>query len=171
MYQQSVSTYFFVILFTIMFSFTSRAATPLNDAEIAEVMEVCQKIRFDFATIALSKADSDEVKDFASFILTDYKEELSPVPVFIKDQNQSASDIKKEMTELSADLKKLKGKEFDQTYLQMQMNLHKKIVKSIEDGLIPAAKSPELKKALKLTKAQLEEYVDDTLDTYISISK
>lgn len=171
MYQRSVNSYFFLILFTFMTPFTSQAAKPLNDAEIAEVMEVCRKIRFDFATIALAKAESDEVKDFASYILTDYKEELSPVPIFIKDQNQSASDIKKEMNELSADLKKLKGKEFDQSYLQMQMNLHKRIVKDIEDGLIPAAKNPELKKALKQTKAQFEDYVDDTLDAYISISK
>ena len=171
MFQHSVRKGFLLILFTIFLGVNGFAQKPLNDAEIAEVMEVCQKIRFDFATLALKKAESEEVKDFASYILTDYKEELSPVPVFIKDQNQSARDIKKEMSELSKELSKLKGKEFDQNYLQMQMNLHKKIVKDIEEGLIPAAKNPELKKALKQTKTQLEDYVDDTLDTYISISK
>lgn len=160
-----------LILFVISNPLSALAQKQLNDAEIAEVMEVCQKIRFDFATLALEKAQEDEVKEFASYILTDYKEDLPPVPVFIKDQNQSARDIKKEMTEMSNKLKKLKGKEFDLGYLRTQMALHKRIAKDIKEGLIPAAKNPELKKALGKLQAQMEDYVGDTLDTYISIRK
>ena len=171
MRQYSIQSRALVILFILMTPFTGFAQKPLNDAEIAEVMEVCQKIRFDFAQIALKKASTDEVKDFARYVLTDYKDETPPIPIFLKNQNQSARDIKKNIATMTAQLKKLKGKEFDQAYLQMQMDLHKRIMKDFEDGLIPAAKNPELKKALSKVHDQMDNYVDDTVDAYISISK
>lgn len=171
MRQYSIKTRVLLILFILICPFTGFAQKPLNDAEIAEVMEICQQIRFDFAQIALKKASTDEVKDFARYILTDYKDETAPVPIFVKDQNQSARDIKKNVALMTTQLKKLKGKNFDQTYLQMQMDLHKRIMKDFEEGLIPAAKNPDLKKALSKVHDEMDNYVDDTMDTYISINK
>lgn len=155
----------------LCFSTSTSAQKPLSDAEIAEVLEVCQKIRFEFAVQALQQAETDEVKDFASYILTDYREEVSPIPRFAKHKNQSAQDIKSNMSVLSKSLKLNKGKEFDEAYLKSQMDLHKRIMQDFKDNLIPAAKNPELKKTLAKVYDEMDSYVDETLDAYISIKK
>ena len=149
----------------------SWAQRPLNDAEIAEVMEVCQKVRVDFASVALQKAESDELKDFASYTISNYEEEQSPIAIFLKGQNQSASDIEREIQDVSRKLKKYKGKEFDEQFLETQMDIHKRILKDFKETLIPAAKDPELKKSLNKVYAELDDYVGGALDTYISIKK
>jgi putative membrane protein len=162
-----------VSLFVLAFSplIWSAVQRPLNDGEIAQVMEVCQKIRFESASMALKKASTEELKNFAGYILTEYREEISPVPVFEKDQNKTVLELKKTVREISEKLSKLKGAEFDKAYLQAQLDLHRRLLMEIEKTLIPAAKSPELKKALSKVHDQMEEYVDETLDAYISVRK
>jgi putative membrane protein len=85
--------------------------------------------------------------------------------------NKTALDLKKTVREISEKLSKLKGAEFDKAYLQAQLDLHRRLLMEIEKTLIPAAKSPELKKALSKVHDQMEEYVDETLDAYISVRK
>lgn len=162
---------FCILAVALCFSPSIAAQKALNDAEIAEILEVCQKIRYEFAVIAMNHSESEEVKDFAIYILTDYRDESSPIPQFARNPNQTARDLKRDVNALSKSLKLNKGSEFDAVYLQSQMDLHKRIMQDFKDNLIPAAKNPELKKTLAKVYDDMDSYVDETLDTYISVRK
>jgi putative membrane protein len=129
-------------------------AQTVNDAQIAGIVVTANQVDIDAGKLAQSDAANGEVKKFAERMVTDHTS-----------VNKSASDlvtklkVKPEDSPVStsmksggdknlANLRTLKGAEFDKAYIDHEVVYHQQVLDALDKTLIPGAKNEELKALL-----------------------
>jgi putative membrane protein len=148
-----------------------------NQADIVDIMSAINVGEIQAANVAMKKAQDPEVKKFAQQMHADHnalnKEVMGlDIKLGIPSGRSERSILIKEKNQFTLNrLKDKTGKEFDETYIEDQVMMHKLALETIEHSLLPSAEDPKLKSTLQkahdkvaqhLKQAQsLEEKVDD----------
>lgn len=148
-----------------------------NQADIVDIMSAISVGEIQAANVAMKKAQNPEVKKFAQQMHADHdalNKEIMGLDIKLgipSDRSERSILIKEKSQFTLGRLKDKTGKEFDETYIEDQVMMHKLALETIEHSLIPSAEDPKLKSALQkahgkvaqhLKHAQaLEEKVDD----------
>lgn len=126
-----------------------------TDANIGAIVLAANQIDIDYAKLALTKSKNKEVRAFAQQMVTDHeavqksvidlagKLKLTPV------ENEMSKNLKDKSAETTTRMKSLKGKAFDEFYIDNEVAYHKLVTDVISGVLIPSAQNPELKSALE----------------------
>ncbi len=133
------------------------AVTPsaLSDAQIAGIVVAANKAEIEAGKMAASMAKDPQVKQYGEQMATDHKkvtrstEELTKKLGVKPIDSDSSKALKTSCEQSATKLKKLKGAEFDKTYIEDQIATHEKVIDTMEKTLIPGAQNPELKAALQ----------------------
>lgn len=139
--------------------------TTITDGQITHVMKTANEGEIDLAKVAKSKADNKEVKEFAKMMIDEHKKnEKQDKEVAKKSKielvDNDMSKLLKDSTSLKVkDLKKLKGAEFDKSYIDQQIAMHQSLLDDLNQKLIPAAQHPELKSYLEETRTHVQEHL------------
>jgi putative membrane protein len=126
------------------------AAGP-NDAQIAHIVVTANQVDIDAGKLAESKGASKDVKAFGKQMVTDHtgvNKQASALAAKLKvkpEDNPTSQALKKGGEENVANLKKLKGAEFDKAYIAHEVAYHEQVLDAIDKTLIPNAKNAELK--------------------------
>lgn len=132
----------------------AQAQAPPSDPQIVGIVVAANKIDIDYGKLALSKAHSKEVREFAQQMVTDHtavqksvfdlgaKLHVSPA-----DSDTSAA-LNKQAAEALAHLKTLHGADFDKAYIDNEIAYHKAVIDAVTNVLIPNAQNADLKAAL-----------------------
>ena len=128
--------------------------TAPNDAQIAAIVVTANQVDIDAGKFAATKASSQEVKAFASQMVTDHTgvnksatELVTKLKVKPEDNPTSAS-LKSGGEQNLQNLKSLQGAAFDRAYIDNEVTYHQSVIDAMDKTLIPSAKNAELKALL-----------------------
>jgi putative membrane protein len=155
-----------VLSFLMCFALTANAGkvTP-SDSEIVGVVATANSGEIQAAELAAQKATHPEVKQFAQQMLTEHtamNKESQALAAKLGLKSEDSVTSKTLNKKSQADLKKLKelqGAEFDKEYVGDQVLMHKLVLETIENVLIPSADNAELKAMLKTAQGKVSTHL------------
>jgi putative membrane protein len=156
---------------------TNATVAQLSDAEVAHIVKTADEGEIDAAKVAVKKTKNNDVKAFANMMIKEHKENeketksIAKKGKFKAKDNDISKDLKKDAKESIAQLKKLKGAEFDKAYMTGQVAMHERVLNDLQTKLIPAAKNADLKAQLEATKTHVESHLAKARDLEIAVSK
>ena len=125
--------------------------TPPTDAQIAAIVVTANQVDIDAGQLAVSMSDNKDVKEFAQLMITDHSgvnksatdlvHKLKVTPV----ASPTSESLKQGGEQNIAQLKELKGAEFDRAYVTHEVAYHEAVLDAIDKTLVPNAKNAELK--------------------------
>jgi putative membrane protein len=150
--------------------------TDLTDAQILGVADTANAGEVAQANIALTKAQKDSVKQFAQLMVKDHSAAKDKGRAIGKELGLIAapsglsSGIQKDGDEASAKLEKAQSTNFDRTYMQIQVRLHQKVLKTLDD-LIPQADAAQVKDLLTDMRGHVEHHLSVARTTLGNLEK
>jgi putative membrane protein len=142
------------------------AAAGPTDPQIASIVVTANTVDIDAGKVAKGKTKNAEVKKFAEQMMTDHAAvNKSAVDLVTKlkvtpEDNDTSRALKKGGEDNIASLKKLKGKEFDKTYIDHEVAYHKQVLEAIDKTLIPSAQNAELKALLVKVRPAIAAHLE-----------
>ena len=141
--------------FTTVHAQTAPAASPPNDAQIAQIVLAADSVDVDYGNLAVKKTKNAEVKAFAETMIRDHTavnakaaalaKKLGITPEASDTSKTLKSDGEKELSKLNA----MQGAEFDKAYIDNEVSYHESVIASLDKLLLPNAKNAELKSLLE----------------------
>jgi putative membrane protein len=144
----------------------SGSAGAPNDAQIAAVVVAANQAEIDTAKVASTRATNADVKELAATMTRDHtaanqkakqlvgKLKLKPQP------SEASRSLTQADKKTIAELKKLKGAEFDKAYVDHEVAFHQQVLDDIDSTLLPNAKDPELRGLLEKVKPGVQAHLD-----------
>ena len=137
-----------------------------SDPQIVGIVVAANQIDIDYGKIALKKAKSKEVREFAQQMITDHSAVQKSVfdlgaklKVTPADSDTSTS-LKAQAEETKKKFHTLKGKAFDKAYIDNEVAYHKTVVDANATVLMPNAQNSELKAALTGAQPLFQGHLD-----------
>ena len=129
-------------------------AQGVTDPQIAAIVVTANQVDIEAGKLASSKATSPEVKKFAQTMINDHtgvNKQASDLVAKLGVKPE-ANDTSKSLADGGeknvANLKTLKGKDFDKAYIANEVAYHQAVLSALDNTLIPNAQNAELKALL-----------------------
>lgn len=113
----------------------------LEDAQVAGVVKAANESEIQAAKMALDRARSKEVKNYARMMQTDHKKNDQQLGAVLKTLGiePQESEVSKQMREGSqkqaAQMAGMKGNAFDQAYIDSQVSAHREVLRQLDAAL------------------------------------
>jgi putative membrane protein len=134
----------------------------LSDSQLLAVADTANTGEIDRANVAIQKAQSDSVKQYAQMLLNDHTEAkqqgrklLAEVGITV---SPVSAGIQRDSDDAMKQLQTVVPSNFDRTYLQSQIRLHQKLIRTLDEG-IPQAQGPQLKGLLQYMRQLAERHL------------
>jgi putative membrane protein len=130
------------------------SAQSINDAQIAHIVVTANQVDIDAGKVATSMASNPEVKKFGQQMVTDHtgvNKQAADLAAKLKvtpADNPTSQSLKAGGDKNVANLKSLKGGEFDKAYIDHEVAYHQAVLDAVDKTLIPGASNAELKALL-----------------------
>ena len=141
------------------------AAPALTDPAIAHIAVTANAIDSTMGELAKTKASSAEVKDFAKTMVTDHGAvnkqavQLAQRLKVTPEDNDVSRQLQQGADEARANLESKSGAEFDQAYMQREVEYHQAVLDALDQALIPGAQNAELKALLQSARPAFEAHL------------
>jgi len=152
------------------------AAGP-TDPQIAAIVVTANQVDIDAGKLALSKAHSKDVKEFAQLMITDHSgvnksaTELVQKLHVTPEANPTSASLQKGGDDNEAALKKLKGSAFDRAYVDHEVAYHQAVLDAVDTTLIPSAQNAELKALLIKVRPAFVAHLEHAKNLQSQLSK
>ena len=127
-----------LVLFGSVLIATGASAQGVNDAQIASIVVTANQVDIDAGQLAASMGSTSDVKKFGEQMVKDHTgvnksavELVTRLKVTPED-NPTAMSLKNGGMENVANLKMLKGKAFDQAYVDHEVAYHEQVIEAID---------------------------------------
>lgn len=133
---------------------TAPAAKGPTDPQIAAIVVTANTVDIEAGQMAVKKTKNKVVKQFAGQMVTDHSGvNKSAVALVTKlkvtpEENDTSRSLKQRGVDNLANLKALKGKDFDKAYVDHEVAYHQAVLDALDTTLIPSAQNAELKALL-----------------------
>jgi putative membrane protein len=134
---------------------TAPASSGPTDPQIAAIAVAANKVDADAGKFAESHTKNRAVKAFAQTMVRDHTGANKQASALVKElkvkpeENDTSKALTQGGKDNLANLKKLKGAEFDKAYVDHEVAYHQQVLDAINNVLIPNAKNPKLKALLE----------------------
>ena len=149
----------------------AKTATPLSDGEILGILVAANDGEVQMAEVALRRAHSDDVKQFAAMMKERHSEGLIKTKSVATKTKISPAEsdvsthLKTEVSDIVKDLKtKKESHELDQAYMDAQVTAHKEVLEAIRDRLTPSAQNGQVASLVFDTKRIVESHLNRAVD-------
>lgn len=132
----------------------STRGEALSDGQIVAITSAANEGEIAMAELAKKNADSARVKSFATSMISEHGSAEAKGKSISQNANIQPveSDVsrrlKADADNTLASLRDQKGKAFDKAYVNAQVKMHRQVLATIDDELLPNASNPQLKKHL-----------------------
>jgi len=150
--------------------------TDPSDAQILGVADAANTGEIGQANVALAKARRDSVKQFAQLMVKDHTAAKDKGRAVARDLGLTpapsglSNGVQKDGNDATAQLGKATPDSFDRTYMQLQVRLHEKVLKTLDD-LIPKADAQQIKTLLTDMRGHVEHHLTVARTTLSSLEK
>ena len=144
----------FVALTVLAITAAGASAQAINDAQIAHIVVTANQVDIDAGKLAASMGSNPEVKKFGQQMVTDHtgvNKQAGDLAAKLKvtpADNPTSQSLKAGGEKNVANLKGLKGGEFDKAYIDHEVAYHQAVLDAVDKTLIPGASNAELKALL-----------------------
>ena len=152
------------------------AAGP-SDPQIAGIVVTANQIDVDAGKLAKSKSKNKEVKQFAQQMITDHTAVNKQAAALARklgvkpEQSDTSKALQKGAEENKANLKKVKGAEFDKAYVDHEVAYHQQVLDAIDKVLIPSAQNAELKGLITKVRPAIQAHLEHAQHIQASLGK
>ncbi len=146
---------------------TPPAPVPLTDQEIFKVIDLANTAEVDQAKLAQTKAKNTKVKNFAAKMISHHgkaKEKGSKLSTKLgvtPAESTASTQLKSDADAMMATLKSAPAADFDEAYINGQVQEHQKVLSALDEKLIPNAKDSELKALLQDMRSTVESHLKE----------
>lgn len=153
----------------------SQGAAP-TDPQIAHIVVTANTIDIEAGKMG-QKSKNKEVSAFAKLMVTDHMAvnkqatDLAKKLNVTPEDNDTSKALKKGAEENVANLKKLKGTDFDKAYAEHEVAYHQQVLDAIDKDLIPNAKNEELKTLLEKTRPAIAAHLEHAKKVQLALNK
>jgi len=133
----------------------------LDDAQIAAIADAANSAEVEQGKLARARASDSRVRTFATMMVEHHGEALRDQQALSVGKQDNA-DSRRLSDEANAALQSLQlksGTDFDRAYIQLQCDEHRKVLNTLDEKLLPAAKDPALKVYLENLKPKVEAHL------------
>jgi putative membrane protein len=130
------------------------SAQTVSDAQIASIVVTANQVDIDAGKLAASKGTNPEIKKFGQHMVTDHTGVNTQATALVTklkvtpEDNATSQSLKAGGDKNIANLKSLKGAEFDKAYIDNEVTYHQAVIDAIDKTLVPNAQNAELKALL-----------------------
>lgn len=150
---------------------------PPTDAQIAAIVVTANQVDIDAGHLAKSMSKNKEVKEFAQLMITDHTgvnksatdlvHKLKVTP----QESPTSESLKHGGDQNIAQLKELKGAEFDRAYVDHEVAYHQSVLDALDQTLIPNAKNEELKSLMVKVRPAFVAHLEHAKHLQASLAK
>jgi len=139
----------------------SERSSKLDDAEIVAITAAANGAEVDQGRLARQKAKDPRVRDFGSMMVDHHGQAIQEQEKLSLQATQSEESkrLQDDARDALESLKGKRGKEFDRAYLQLQIDEHRKVLRTLKEQLLPAAKDSQLKAYLENLEPKVESHL------------
>lgn len=151
------------------------APVPLNDAQIAKVLDAVDSGEIEQAKIAQKKSKNPKVKKYAQLMVqqhTKSKQKSTQIAKKAKikpEDNPVAAQVTGKATEQLETLKAADAATIDSIYLEGQAQQHQEMLQLVDAQLIPGATNDAMKSLLAELKTMLEHHATSAKELQASL--
>jgi putative membrane protein len=137
-----------------------------SDSDIAAIMTAANQGEIDQANVAVTKATSADVRNFAQMMVTDHTNALNAANSLFSSRNITPSDnnlsstLKSGSQQTVSALNTYSGSSFDRTYMQAQVDAHQWLLTTLDNNLIPSAQSRAVHDLLTSQRGTVASHLD-----------
>jgi len=148
-----------------------------TDPQIAGIVVAANQIDVDAGRLARSRSKNKEVQGFAKQMVTDHTAVNRQAAALVKklkvkpQESDTSKSLKSGARDNMANLKKLKGAQFDRAYVDHEVAYHQAVLDAIDKTLIPNAKNAELKDLLTKVRPAIAAHLDHAKHIQGSLGK
>jgi putative membrane protein len=134
-------------------------------------------VDIDAGKLAKMKSKNAKVKRFANDMIRDHgSANKQAVKLVTKlgvtpEENDSSRSLTDGGKENIANLKKLKGKEFDKAYMEHEVAYDQQVLDALDKTLIPSAQNAELKSLLESVRGVIAQHLEHANQVSQALSK
>ncbi len=149
----------------------------VSDPQIAAIAVAANQVDIDAGKLAKMKSKNAKVKRFANDMIRDHgSANKQAVKLVTKlgvtpEENDTSRSLTDGGKENIANLKKLKGKEFDKAYMEHEVAYHQQVLDALDKTLIPSAQNAELKSLLESVRGVVAQHLDHANQLSQSLSQ
>jgi putative membrane protein len=138
----------------------------LSDAQIAGILEAANQAEIQQGTLAQRMARRPEVRDFATMMVTDHSKaledgrHLATKAGFGTASSEQTSELRAGNQEAVSELNEATIAEFDEKYIDVQIQAHEHVLELLDDDLIPNAVNAELRASLFATRPVVATHLE-----------
>ena len=136
-----------------------------NDGEIAAYLQAVNKAEEEQARLAVQKAKDPQVKAFAQLMLTHHQQLQQSQQRMLASQNvtpqagQATNQLQNQAQQALSSLQSKSGRDFDQAYVDAQVQEHQMVLNALDSEMIPAAQNSQFKQDLTTLRGKLETHL------------
>ena len=148
-----------------------------GDSHVAHIFVTANEVDIEVGKLARSKAQSDQVRQFAERMITDHTTaarsaaELTQRLHIRLEPNPTSESLKRGRDATVAKLQTLSGAAFDKAYIDHEVGYHETVLSALDKTLIPGAKNAELKALLVKARPVFEEHLNMAKQLQSALSK
>jgi putative membrane protein len=168
---------FLSVLLAAAASIAALAQQGPTDAQIAHIVVTANQVDVDAGKVAEQKGSTDEVRKFGKQMVTDHtavNQQASALVGKLKvtpENNDTSASLRKGGDENLARLQKLKGKEFDQAYVDHEVSYHQAVIDAVDRTLLPSARNEELKTLIRKVRPALVQHLEHARHLQAQLAK
>ena len=160
-----------------VFAIASAQNKGPTDPQIAGIVVAANKIDVDAGKIAKSHSKNKEVQQFAQQMITDHTAVNKQAGALAKklgvtpEDSDTSKSLKQGAADNIANLKKLKGAQFDKAYVAHEVAYHQAVLDAIDKVLIPSAQNAELKGLIVKVRPAIATHLEHAKHLQASLGK
>jgi len=149
----------------------------LSDAQIAAIAVAANEVDIEAGRAATKKTKNAKVRTFANDMIRDHTSANKQAAALVKklgvtpEENDTSRGITQGGKDNLANLKSMKGKEFDRAYAEHEVAYHQQVLDALDQKLIPGAQNAELKSLLQSVRAVIAQHLDHATALAKELSK
>ena len=162
---------------TMTSSSTLPGTISYSDADIAGIIRTANQGEVDQGQVAIARANSDEVRAFARMMVSDHSQALTKANDLFSRINVTPNDfdltgnLKSNSQQTVSNLNTYSGADFDQKYIQSQIDAHQWLLNSLDSTLIPSAHNRQLRDFLQTTRSVVSTHLNRAREIQQTLSR
>ncbi|HEX4797805.1 MAG TPA: DUF4142 domain-containing protein [Burkholderiales bacterium] len=148
-----------------------------TDPQIAGIVVAANQIDVDAGKLAKARTKNKDVRAFANQMVTDHTAVNKQAAALVKKlhvkpvESDTSKGLKSGARDNMANLRKLKGVQFDRAYVDHEVAYHQAVLDAIDKTLIPNAQNAELKDLLTKVRPAIAAHLDHAKHLQSSLGK
>jgi len=146
-----------------------KTAEPLSASQIAGVALDLSRSEVTQAQAAMPRAQDSQVRAFAQRMFDDHQATEDKLQAFLEtmrivpDKSELSADVERVGTSMTNNLRQASAHDFDVSYLEVQIYMHRRALTILDRQLIPQATQPDLQGELQAMRAMIADHLNEAL--------